>query len=265
MDKIARQPQADWFGDWNADVASAVARRMATITAAGALPVLVAYAIPGRDCGSYSAGGEPSPEAYRRWIAGFVRGVSHRTAVVVLEPDALAEIDCLAPTARRTRMTLLRFAVADFREHSRASVYIDAGTAGWHPAAVMAARLRAAGIDRARGFALNVSNFRTTADVISYGNAISHRVGGKRFLVDTSRNGVGPLPRSEWRTPEDGWCNPPGRALGAGATTATASRRADAYFWIKRPGESDGTCNGGPPAGVWWPEYALALARAASR
>ena len=27
------------------------------------------------------------------------------------------------------------------------------------------------------------------------------------------------------------------------------------------PGESDGACNGDPPAGQWWPEYALGLAQ----
>jgi endoglucanase len=37
----------------------------------------------------------------------------------------------------------------------------------------------------------------------------------------------------------------------------------DAYLWIKRPGESDGSCHGGPPAGAWWPDYALGLARRA--
>ncbi|MER5876786.1 glycoside hydrolase family 6 protein [Streptomyces sp. NPDC001910] len=35
----------------------------------------------------------------------------------------------------------------------------------------------------------------------------------------------------------------------------------DAYLWIKRPGESDGECEGGPAAGQWWPEYALEPAR----
>ncbi len=35
----------------------------------------------------------------------------------------------------------------------------------------------------------------------------------------------------------------------------------DANLWVKRVGESDGSCNGGPSAGQWWPEYAIALAR----
>jgi len=38
----------------------------------------------------------------------------------------------------------------------------------------------------------------------------------------------------------------------------------DAYLWIKRPGESDGTCNGGPAAGGWWIAGALELARNAA-
>ncbi|MET0953525.1 MAG: hypothetical protein ABWX57_09565 [Aeromicrobium sp.] len=29
--------------------------------------------------------------------------------------------------------------------------------------------------------------------------------------------------------------------------------------WVKHPGESDGTCNGGPAAGLWWRAGALAL------
>jgi endoglucanase len=36
----------------------------------------------------------------------------------------------------------------------------------------------------------------------------------------------------------------------------------DAYLWVKQPGASDGTCRAGaPPAGHWWPEYALQLVR----
>ena len=36
-----------------------------------------------------------------------------------------------------------------------------------------------------------------------------------------------------------------------------------AYLWIKDPGVSDGTCNGGPPAGDYWPRYALSLVQQA--
>ncbi|XIE81958.1 glycoside hydrolase family 6 protein [Streptomyces sp. SBR177] len=55
----------------------------------------------------------------------------------------------------------------------------------------------------------------------------------------------------------------PGRALGVPPTDRTGDELVDAYLWIKRPGDSDGTCRGGPAAGTWWPDYALGLARRA--
>ena len=38
----------------------------------------------------------------------------------------------------------------------------------------------------------------------------------------------------------------------------------DALLWVKHPGDSDGTCNGGPKAGMWWEKYALDLVRNSS-
>jgi endoglucanase len=114
----------------------------------------------------------------------------------------------------------------------------------------MATRLQQAGIQNARGFSLNVSNFRTTADEIAYGRAIAGQV-GKPFVIDTGRNGLGPY--------GDEWCNPPGRALGRRPTNVTGDSRIDAFLWIKQPGFSDGPCSGGPAAGQWWADYALGL------
>ncbi len=47
-------------------------------------------------------------------------------------------------------------------------------------------------------------------------------------------------------------------------TTATGEPLADALTWIKAPGESDGTCGGGPPAGQFWVDYAIGLAQRAA-
>jgi len=141
-----------------------------------------------------------------------------------------------------------------------AAVYIDAGHDAWLPAADMADRLKKACIADATGFALNTSNYRATEDLIRYGHDISGRVGGKHFIIDTARNGNGP-PRDA--AGEAAWCNPDGRALGTPPTTNTGDPLMDAFFWVKPPGESDGTCNHGPRAGGWWPEYALGLAKRA--
>lgn len=254
MDRIAAQPQADWFGDWNDHIRREVDARVSQIADAGALPVLVAYNIPLRDCGGHSSGGAKSPRAYRKWIRRLGRGIGGRPAAVVLEPDALAGIDCLKPKRKRTRLRLLSKAVRVLQARG-ASVYIDAGHSAWQPAELMVKRLRRAGVRRARGFALNVSNFQRTATELDYGRTIAGPLGGKGFVIDVSRNGLGPTPDLEW-------CNPPGRALGSPPTVATAPP-VDALLWIKPPGESDGQCNGGPAPGLWWPEYALGLARRA--
>jgi endoglucanase len=257
MDKIAGQPQADWFGGWSGDVRTAVSDRVGQITAAGALPVLVAYNIPQRDCGSYSAGGAGSPDSYKTWIRAFAAGIGSRRAIVVLEPDALAAMGCLSAADQQTRLGLLSDAVSVLAAQPGVATYIDAGNSAWQSAATMASRLQSAGIARARGFSLNVSNYLTTSTQLAYGDQLSALVGDKRFIVDTSRNGVGP-------TTDGQWCNAPGRALGNRPTASTGDSRADAFFWIKRPGESDGTCNGGPAAGQWWADYALGLAKRAA-
>jgi endoglucanase len=252
LEKIADQPQAVWFGDWNGDVRRDVDRTVDAARSAGALPVLVAYNIPLRDCGSYSAGGADAASSYRRWIRDFAAGIGGRTSLVVLEPDALAGADCLDQTGRDQRLGLLKDAVATLKA-AGALVYIDAGHARWHSPEEIAGRLREAGIALADGFALNVSNFHSNSVNVAYGERVSALTGGKHFVVDSSRNGLGTTSAADW-------CNPAGQALGTFPSTRTAHDRLDAFLWIKRPGESDGTCNGGPPAGQWWAAYALGLA-----
>jgi endoglucanase len=246
IDKIATAPQAQWFGDWNPDVAQAVNQHVTAAAKQGRWTLLVAYNIPQRDCGGHSAGGTAE---YQAWIREFARGIGDRPAAVILEPDALAGLDCLSATGRTTRLNLLKDAITVLRGKA---VYLDAGHSSWHPATTMASRLRQAGVDQATGFSLNVSNFQFTANEVAYGRAVAAQV-GKHFVVDTSRNGLGPH--------GEAWCNPPGRALGPRPTTATGNASTDAFLWIKEPGISDGPCNGGPGAGQWWADYALGLAR----
>lgn len=256
LDKIAAQPTARWFGDWSGDIFTAVDRDTDTITAAGAVPVYVAYNIPVRDCSGYSAGGARSADEYRAWIRSFAEGVGDRPAAVIVEPDALALLDCLSGGLRSERLGLLSDAVEALSAAGSSWVYLDAGHARWHSAEETARRLEAAGISQARGFSLNVSNFVETLETVAYGQKVSELLGGKPFLVDTSRNGLGPSENQEW-------CNPPGRALGPEPIVAPGEARVDAYLWVKPPGESDGTCNGGPVAGQFWIDYALGLAERA--
>nr|WP_229871480.1 glycoside hydrolase family 6 protein [Streptomyces longisporoflavus] len=257
IERIAGRPQAVWLhSPGPGPVVRAVTE---AATAAGQTAVLVAYFIPDRDCGDYSGGGAADAAAYRRWIDEFAAGIGDRAAYVVVEPDAVAqEVTGCAKADAEERYGLLAHAVDRIKARPNTKVYLDAGNSSWIPDEQrLLAPLRRSGIDKADGFALNVSNYRTDAESTAYGHRLAGALGGaKHFVVDSSRNGNGPYIGEGGET----WCNPPGRALGTPPTTATGDPALDAYLWIKRPGESDGTCRGGPRAGEWWPEYALGLA-----
>jgi endoglucanase len=252
MDKIARNSQAHWMDGKIADVFTAVNNVVTAAAAVGAAPVIVAYNIPQRDCGGLSAGGT-TINGYKGWIAAFANGLAGRKAVVILEPDALTQMDCLSAADQTMRINLIQYALAVLKAQANVAVYLDGGNSSWKSARDQANRLIRANVAGADGFALNVSNFQFTSNSIAYGKAVSDLIGGKHFVIDTSRNGLGPSPDSQW-------CNPAGRALGSPNTTLTDDSRADGYLWIKPPGESDGSCNGAPVAGLWWADYALGLA-----
>lgn len=250
LDKICSNPQGSWItgGDARGAVSSIVGK------AGSAIPVLVAYNIPNRDCGGASSGGASDSNAYKSWIDSFASGIGDHHVAVILEPDALAHGECADD-----RIETLAYAVTALKKQAGAHVYIDAGHASWIDAGSMAGRLKAANIAAADGFALNVSSFQTNDASISYGSAVSSQVGGKPFVIDTSRNGKGPSGST--------WCNPPGRGLGSKPSSDTGNPLVHAFLWVKRPGESDGSsgeCNGGPGAGQWFQSYAIELCKNAA-
>jgi endoglucanase len=246
MRKMSQIPQARWFTGGTPKQVRHDVKQL--VNKAGAkLPVLVAYNIPNRDCSQYSAGGAKNARGYRRWIDGFATGIGSHAAIVILEPDALAGV------CGPHRLKNLRNANARLAKLPNTRTYVDAGHSDWQPAKTMAKRLKAV---HARAYALNVSNFQRNSDLVAYGHAISPTL---HFVIDTSRNGRGP-----WHGKQN-WCNPPRRGLGARPTDQTGDPLVDYLLWVKAPGESDGQCRKGkdPPAGRWWPQYAIGLARRA--
>jgi len=185
---LGRIPSATWFTDGTPaqvrkDVSSLVRR------AGRNVPVLVAYNVPFRDCALYSAGGAASVEAYKAWIDAFAAGIGDRQAVVVLEPDGLGVIpwyttlDGVAEkcqpqevdpaTAVQARFEVLNYAVDALKARPRTVVYLDGTGPYWLPAGESADRLLKAGVQRADGFFLNVSNYEYTENSVQYGTWVS--------------------------------------------------------------------------------------------
>jgi endoglucanase len=255
--RIASRPQAIWLNGSVYDPET-VTETMYSARRQKRLPVFVLYDLFFGACVTHRGVVTPplSPRRFRSWAAQIAARLGSSPAAVIVEPDALAAANCRTPAQQMLVYSLLRYVDALLARRPRTAVYIDAGNVAWQPVSVMVQRLRLVGISDIWGFALNVANFPTTSASIAYGERISRAVGGAHFVIDTGRNGRGPLWRDgTWRV-----CNPPGRGLGIAPTTHTASPLVDAYLWIKPPGESDGACNGAPATGLFWPSYALGLA-----
>jgi endoglucanase len=157
--------------------------------------VLAAYNIPGRDCGLYSAGGAQTSADYAAWIDGLASGIGNAKAVVILEPDGLASMDCLSAEHKAQRLAELNAAVDRLEQQPQAIVYLDGGNGHWQAVGNIAQRLVDAGIARAQGFFLNVSNYRTTDAEIHYGTWVSKCLA---FGQDAEEGG--------WRLGHYDWC-----------------------------------------------------------
>jgi len=252
---IATQPDAVWFTGGESAIGTSTGAYAGAAAYSDKLPVLVAYDIPDRDvCAGQSSGGASSDAAYDTWIGGFAGGIASRPALVILEPDALADESCMTTSQISERDGLLNNAITQFTNQSpNTYVYLDAGNPGWISAATMASELDAAGLSRAHGFSINVSSFYTTAQNTAYGNQINADLQAsygytKPYVIDTSRNANGSNGQ---------WCNPQGRKLGANDQQGGG---AEALLWIKTPGESDGDCGTSTdPAGTFDPQVAYDL------
>lgn len=354
--ELAGYASATWFTSGSPkEVRNDVHNVVRRAADADAVPTLVAYNVPFRDCAQYSAGGATSLAEYEAWIDGFARGIGKDRAIVLLEPDGLGIIPFYTTfegnaewcqpagadpaTAAAERFAMLNHAVDVLAALPHTQVYLDAGNSAWLNVGDNTDRLLKAGVQKADGFFLNASNYQFTENSVAYGRWVSSCIevvtrgiagpadcgnqywnGGPannwtgvamtkyerwssgnpnpaadtagvdsryamqlgdvapttQFVVDTSRNGLGPWDPSTSDVaypgdPED-WCNPPGRGLGLRPTLDTGDPLVAGFLWIKVPGESDGQCFRGlggpldpergmvdPAAGQWFVEQAREL------
>jgi endoglucanase len=184
-------PRAVWFTSGTpAQVRQQVRQTMAEAAVERAVPVLVAYDVPGRDCAQYSAGGALSQTDYQAWISGLAQGIGTGRAAVILEPDALGNLpsNCGLPASSypftdAERIAELQYAVGALEHDPGVSVYLDGTHSAWQSVGTMTQRLLEAGVQQAQGFFVNVSNYQPTAELLDYGTWISDCIA---MVTDTS-------------------------------------------------------------------------------
>ncbi len=263
---IAREPGTARFGSFSwPDAGTAVSRYLAaaSVQEPGTVPMISTYRLVDGHCGRW-ADTRADQGAYHKFMVRFANGIGDYRAVLFLEMDSLITVGCLTPHGVAIRMHELRDAIDVLTARCpRLVIYLDAGAADAVPARRTAALLKRAGVAEIQGFFLNSTHFDWTSREIRYGELISRLTGGKHFVVNTGEDGRGPLvPSDRASEGNEVLCNPPGRGLGPLPTTATGYPNVDAFAWTSDPGESGGAClPGAPPAGVFWPAYALMLVR----
>ncbi len=198
---------------------------------------------------------------FKQRVDTVVANTGNRPVVYLLEFDALGSSSCIKGSALSAWEAALRYEVDRFATLAHAVVYVEAGYSDANSPSYTASRLNKIDIGRIRGFFTNDTHNEWTSNEIKWGEKVSSKTHGAHFIVNTSSNGQGPLlnkhPHSQG---VENLCNAPGRGLGPAPTTSTGFANVDAFLWAHIPGNSSGSCNGGPASGTFWPAYAEMLA-----
>jgi cellulose 1,4-beta-cellobiosidase len=292
------------------------ADRQAKLAGKPVVVVFAVYDLPNRDCSAKSSAGELSVAANggARYKAEFIDKIAAQfqahpslRIAAILEPDSLANLATNLDKQKcaesdKVYRHSIAYAISKLSQ-PHVSVYLDAAHAGWlgwdsNREKIVAifkdVLTEAGGADKIRGFATNVSNYNILRgddghnlepsdpcpDELTYVDRLRESLAdagieNKGFIVDTSRNGRGGI-RTKWGS----WCNVKGAGLGE-RPRAAPDNTLDAYFWVKPPGESDGTADksatrfdamcastdaapGAPEGGEWFESYFLELVKYAN-
>ncbi|HEY5428769.1 MAG TPA: glycoside hydrolase family 6 protein [Solirubrobacteraceae bacterium] len=267
---IASEPDAHRFYMWNlgANVSGRVAHYLegTQVQDPGTTVMLSTYTLVHDHCGSTAT---PAVQArYDDFIRQVAQGIGDFHVVFFLELDSLITAPCLTHQQLAIRDAELTYAISTLEADPHVLVYLDGGAADAVPFRRMASFLRGAGVSQAQGFFLNSTHFDWTSTEIHYGQEISRLLGGTHFIVNTGENGRGPLvPKHRVHHGNEVLCNPSGRGLGPLTVVNDVAQQTnyadtDGLLWFSNPGGSGGQCVPGAPAtGVYWPAYAVMLAR----
>jgi cellulose 1,4-beta-cellobiosidase len=266
---------------------------------------------------SCTAGLQTYENNYVNPIVAILSKYTTQPIVLIIEPDSLPNLAtnlniAKCQQAENAYINGVAYAIKQFAKQSNLYMYLDAAHGGWlgwpnnlEAAAQIYLKVLtlAGGPSTIRGFATNTANYQplgsttSTADPCNlksqYNNAINEviyvsllsqqlatvGITGKGYIIDTSRDGV-----LAERKNCSNWCNINGAGFGI-RPIATPSGlgigNIDALYWIKTPGESDGTSDmssprfdyhcassdsfvPAPEAGVWFPAFFIMLAQNAN-
>jgi cellulose 1,4-beta-cellobiosidase len=217
-------------------------------------------------------------------IVGIFKKYPDQPIVAVIEPDSLGNLATnmniqKCATAQNAYLKGVAYAIRQLSALPNLFLYLDACHGGWlgwddnrnKIAAIFQEVLKdAGGVDTIRGFATNTANYQplgsisSTADPchlesqynkaineVIYVNLLSQTlenvgITGKAYIIDTGRNGV-----TNMRQDCSNWCNINHAGLGVRPTSDTQAVSGiniiDAFYWLKTPGESDGTSDPNAP------------------
>ncbi len=277
------------------------------------LTMVVVYDLPNRDCSAASSAGElkVAQNGEARYKGEFIDPIAaefkahpDQPIAVVLEPDSLGNLatNMALPMCQEARSAYKNGVVHAIKSFAlpNVSVYLDAAHSGWLGWDDNRAKIgkifktvlsEAGGPKMIRGFALNTANYTHLSNrdgavleptnpcpnELTYAKILGQTLAMYGFkdhgyIIDTSRNGKGNI-RAKWGS----WCNVHGAGIGE-RPRIEPEPGIDAYFWIKPPGESDGSSDpsqprfdemcggpdaakGAPQAGKWFESYFLDLVR----
>jgi endoglucanase len=259
LGKIALQPRAVWDGYWDGNPRGTAQQSISDSTQ-GDSNVLTQVAIfrldPWESCSGYWS--TANQASYKAWIDSYAAGIGSARVALILQPD-LPYAVCVSSGVPEQ---LISYAAKVFNSLPHTTVYIDAGAYAWYQPALMARMLEGSGIWHSRGFALNVTQYGSTAQELQWGAQINRALAAdgarnKHFVINTDENGTpylaGQIPGGGAQSNYTPRCSYPGQQLcqrlGIPPTTDVANRRwrlsavdrgiaaaqVDAYMWLGRP------------------------------
>jgi endoglucanase len=276
LSRLVQTPRAVWLGYWT-PTNQVRAQTAETVAASqngnkNALTEFATFLLNPWE--KLAAHGSWNVNADETWYRDMAAGIGSSRAMVIVQADL--------PYAHTTSSTaperIDTYAAQVLSDQPHTTVYIDGGTEGWYDAEQDASLLVRNGIRYARGFALNDTDYDTTAIDDVFGAKViadlaKMGVKGKHFIVDTDENGqsygpgelrpgtrinLAPICHGQYQTVCQRTGIPPTTnvtssrwKLGAAATKA-AKQYCDGYVWSGRPWDID--------AGPFVLQYALWLA-----